>query len=137
MLTLKNIKPKTRTYSRRVGRGAATGRGNYSGRGIKGQRARSGSRYGLKLRGIRTLFKAIPKSRGFVSPYVESKLKIMTLSELERRCAANTTIELRGTKILGNGELTKALTVKASGFSASAKAKIEASGGKAIQCGTR
>ncbi len=137
MLTLKNIKPKTRKYSRRVGRGAATGRGNYSGRGIKGQRARSGSRKGLKLRGIRTLFKAIPKSRGFVSPYVAQKLKIMTLSELERRCAANTTIELRDSKILGNGELTKALTVKAGGFSASAKTKIEAAGGKAIQCGRR
>jgi large subunit ribosomal protein L15 len=137
MLTLKTVQPKARKYSRRVGRGNGSGRGTYSGRGIKGQRARSGSRYGLKLRGLRTLFKAIPKNKGFVSPYAEAKLPTISLTELERRCGANTTVEVRDVKVLGTGELTKALTVKAGGFSASAKAKIEAAGGKAITCGKR
>src|SRR3989338_2794264 len=125
MLTLKSIQPTTRKRHKRVGRGNASGRGTYSGRGMKGQRARSGSRKGLKLRGVRTLFKAIPKSRGFVSQYAEAKLKTISLADLERRCQANTTVELRGRKVLSNGELTKALTVKASGFSAAAKSKIE------------
>lgn len=137
MLTLKTLKPKSRKFRRRVGRGNGSGRGTFSGRGIKGQRARSGSRKGLKLRGVRTLFKAIPKSRGFVSPYAEAKLKTISLAELERRCAADTTIELRGSKVLASGELTKPLIVKASAFSAAAKAKIEAVGGKAIPCGPR
>ncbi|EKD79236.1 MAG: hypothetical protein ACD_41C00126G0005 [uncultured bacterium] len=134
MLTLKSIQPTTRKRHKRVGRGNASGRGTYSGRGMKGQRARSGSRKGLKLRGLRTLFKAIPKSRGFVSQYAVNKLKTITLAELDK-CQANTTVQVRGKKVLGTGELTKALTVKASAFSASAKTKIEAAGGKAVLCG--
>lgn len=134
MLTLKSIQPKTRKRHRRVGRGNGSGRGTYSGRGMKGQRARSGSRKGLKLRGVRTLFKAIPKSRGFVSQYAAHKLKTITLADLEK-LQTNTTVELRGKKVLGTGELTKTLTVKASAFSASAKTKIEAAGGTAVLCG--
>lgn len=137
MLTLKNLKPKSRKYGRSIGRGNSSGRGSYSGRGIKGQRARSGSRYGLKLRGLRTLFKAMPKSRGFVSQYGIKKLSTISLSELERRCGKDTTVELRNMKILGTGDITKALTVKAGAFSVSAKQKIEAAGGKAIPCGRR
>jgi large subunit ribosomal protein L15 len=137
MLTLNTLKPKTRKYSRRVGRGNASGRGSFSGRGIKGQRSRSGSRYGLKLRGLRTLFKAMPKNKGFVSQYEDDKLPTISLTELERRCGANATVEVRDMKVLGTGDLTKALTVKAGGFSASAKAKNEAAGGKAITCGRR
>lgn len=129
MLTLKTIQPKTRKHRRRVGRGNASGRGTYSGRGMKGQRARSGSRKGLKLRGVRTLFKAIPKSRGFVSQYAITKLKTISLANIKQDVA------LRGYKVLGSGTVTKPLTIKASAFSASAKSKIEAAGGKAVLCG--
>lgn len=135
MLTLKTLQPTTRKHRRRVGRGNASGRGTFSGRGMKGQRSRSGSKKGLKLRGVRTLFKAIPKKRGFVSHYAMTKFKTITLADFERRWAANTTVEVCGRKVLGSGDLTKALTVKASAFSASAKSKIEAAGGKVVLCG--
>ncbi|MFA6474872.1 MAG: uL15 family ribosomal protein [Patescibacteria group bacterium] len=135
MLTLTSLQPKSRKHKRRIGRGNGSGRGTFSGRGMKGQRSRSGSRGGLKLRGLRSLMKAIPKVRGGARRFHAERLTTVTLAYLERKCSANTTIELRGNKVLGSGEITKPLLVKASAFSASAKAKIEAAGGKAIPCG--
>lgn len=133
MLNLTSLKPKTRKRSRRIGRGNGSGRGSFSGRGMKGQRARSGSRKGLKLRGVRTLFKAIPKTRGFNS--LADAVAVMNLSELDRKTAKVSKIKLPHTKILGVGEISRAVTVEAAAFSASAKAKIEQAGGKAITCG--
>jgi large subunit ribosomal protein L15 len=133
MLKLTSLKPKSRKRSRRIGRGNGSGRGTFSGRGMKGQRARSGSRGGLKLRGLRTLFKAIPKNRGFNS--LAPDLAVMNLSELDRKTVKVTLLKLPRTKILGVGEISRAVTVEAAAFSASAKAKIEHAGGKAITCG--
>ena len=135
MLKLNSLQSTNRKHSRRVGRGNGSGRGTFAGRGIKGQRARSGSRYGLKLRGLRTLFKAIPKVRGFRSMHEDTKLKTIGLAELEKCCEPNATVELRGYKVLASGTIAKPLTVKASAFSAAAQQKIEAAGGKAIPCG--
>lgn len=135
MLKLTTLKPKTRKRSRRIGRGNGSGRGTFSGRGMKGQRARSGSRGGLKLRGLRALFKAIPKNRGFNS--LAGTIAVMNLSELERKTAQANKIKLPYTKILGVGEISRAVTVEAAAFSASAKAKIEQAGGKVIVCGKR
>jgi len=135
MLNLTSLKPKTRKRSRRIGRGNGSGRGSFSGRGMKGQRARSGSRKGLKLRGVRTLFKAIPKTRGFNS--LADAVAVMNLSELDRKTAKVSKIKLPHTKILGVGEISRAVTVEAAAFSVSAKTKIEQAGGKAITCGKR
>lgn len=135
MLKLTTLKPKTRKRSRRIGRGNGSGRGTFSGRGMKGQRARSGSRGGLKLRGLRSLFKAIPKTRGFNS--LADVTTVMNLTELDRKTVNVSKIKLPNTKILGVGEISRAIIVEAVAFSASAKAKIEQAGGKAIVCGKR
>lgn len=133
MLTLTTLTPKKRKHSRRVGRGNGSGRGTFSGRGMKGQKARSGGKGGLKLRGLRTLMKAMPKNKGFTSGY--DKLKTINLSELAKRIKDNTVINLHGYKVLGVGEVTKAYTVSADAFSASAKTKLVQAGGKALKCG--
>lgn len=62
------VAPGSRKRRRRVGRGSGSGRGTYSGRGIKGQRARSGGRKGLKMKGMRSLILSFPKRRGFARP---------------------------------------------------------------------
>lgn len=133
MLTLTSLTPKQRKHSRRVGRGNGSGRGTFSGRGMKGQRARSGGKGGLKLRGLRNLMKAMPKNKGFTSGY--DKLKTLNLSQLVKRLEDKTVINLHGYKILGVGEVTKAYSVTADAFSTSARTKLEAAGGKALKCG--
>lgn len=123
----------------RKGRGHASGNGKTAGKGHKGQKARSGSpRPGFEG-GQMPLFRRIPK-RGFTN--INSKEIIgINVSALERyEDGAEVTIESLmdigivknpkdGVKILGNGELTKKLTVKVNAFSEAAKAKIEAVGG--------
>lgn len=132
MLSLRQLQAQPRQRKRRVGRGNGSGRGTFSGRGIKGQKARSGGRAGLKLMGLKATFKAIPKAQGFTSAY--RKLHITTVGVLETKYSANSVVRLGGYKVLGQGELTKALTVRADAFSRSAKEKIEQSGGQAILC---
>ena len=117
-MTLHTIKPSPGSRKRklRVGRGLAR-RGAMSGRGTKGQRARSGGKSGLKVKGLRQTLLRIPKSRGFKSPVVKAA-----------------TVSLRDVndvslKILGTGALTKALTVKGCQVTQSAKKQIEAAGG--------
>lgn len=125
----------------RRGRGHGSGNGKTAGKGHKGQKARSGAtRVGFEG-GQMPLYRRIPK-RGFTNRN-SLDIEAINLSALERFDAdTEVTIELLmetgvikspkdGVKILGNGELTKKLTVKANAFSASAKAKIEALGGKA------
>lgn len=126
----------------RVGRGPGSGNGKTSGKGHKGQNARSGGgvRPGFEG-GQNPLYRRLPK-RGFTNRFAVnyaivnvSQLDVfedgdvIDLTALEARRLV--TASLDGLKILGNGELTKKVTVKASGFSASAKEKIEAMGGKA------
>lgn len=127
---------------KRVGRGHGSGWGKTSGKGHKGQNARSGGgvRPGFEG-GQTTLARRIPK-RGFNNIFA-TEYAIVNVADLERfvdgtvvdtellKAAGLVKKELDGVKILGNGELTKNLTVKAAAFSASAKEKIEKAGGKA------
>ena len=125
----------------RRGRGHGSGNGKTAGKGHKGQKARSGApRPGFEG-GQMPLYRRIPK-RGFTCRNSKEIFGI-NLSYLERfEDGATVTVESLveagivkntrdGVKILGNGELTKKLTVQANAFSASAKEKIEALGGKA------
>ena len=123
------------------GRGHGSGNGKTAGKGHKGQKARSGApRPGFEG-GQMPLYRRLPK-RGFKN--INSKIIVgINVSELERfdndsTITVDTLIETGivknprdGVKILGNGELTKKLTVQANAFSAGAKEKIEALGGKA------
>ena len=132
--------------SKRLGRGIGSGLGKTSGKGHKGQWARSGGgvRPGFEG-GQMPLIRRIPK-RGF-NNHFRKVYSIVNLSVLEN-LEANSVVDMEmlnekgliklvkgsvGLKVLGNGALTKALTVKASSFSASAKEAIEKAGGKAEQ----
>ena len=141
-MNLSELKPaagSTHSANFRVGRGHGSGNGKTAGKGHKGQKARSGApRPGFEG-GQMPLYRRIPK-RGFTN---RNRLEIVAInvSALERfdagsEVSVETLIESGivknpkdGVKILGNGELTKRLTVKANAFSASAKEKIEAVGG--------
>ena len=125
----------------RKGRGHGSGNGKTAGKGHKGQKARSGApRPGFEG-GQMPLYRRLPK-RGFKN--INSKIIVgINVSELERfdndsTVSVDTLIETGivknprdGVKILGGGELTKKLTVQVNAFSAGAKEKIEALGGKA------
>ena len=123
----------------RRGRGHGSGNGKTAGKGHKGQKARSGApRIGFES-GQMPLYRRLPK-RGFTNRNSKDIVGI-NVSELERfRSGSTVTVEKMmevglikdardGVKILGNGELTKKLNVKANAFSATAKEKIEALGG--------
>ena len=125
----------------RRGRGHGSGNGKTAGKGHKGQKARSGApRIGFEG-GQMPLYRRLPK-RGFTNRNSKDIVAI-NISELERfRSGSTVTIEKMmevgliknpkdGVKILGNGEFTKKLNVKANAFSASAIEKIEALGGTA------
>ena len=127
---------------KRKGRGHATGNGKTAGRGHKGQKARSGggTRIGFEG-GQMPLARRIPK-RGFNNIFAKplEAINVSALNKFEDGAVVDAQALLDagilskcvyGVKILGNGEISKKLTVKASAFSESAKAKIEAAGGKA------
>lgn len=127
---------------KRKGRGHATGNGKTAGRGHKGQKARSGggTRIGFEG-GQMPLARRIPK-RGFNNIFAKplEAINVSALDKFEDGEVVDAQALLDagilskcvyGVKILGNGEISKKLTVKASAFSESAKAKIEAAGGKA------
>ena len=134
--------PGSKTTRRRVGRGIGSGLGKTAGKGHKGQNARSGGgvRPGFEG-GQMPLFRRIPK-RGFNNRNSKEYTEV-TLAMLEERfetgaeVTAETLLELGvikkvndGIVILGNGELTKKLNVKASRFTKTAEEKIKAAGGK-------
>ena len=141
-MDLSNLRPADgakQSDNFRRGRGHGSGNGKTAGKGHKGQKARSGgTRPGFEG-GQMPLYRRIPK-RGFTN---RNRLEIIgiNISALERfdngaEVTVDTLIESGivknprdGVKILGNGELTKKLTVKANAFSAAAKEKIEAVGG--------
>ena len=131
----------SRTVRNRVGRGIGSGNGKTSGRGMKGQNSRSGG-------GVRTgfeggqmpLYRRLPK-RGFKNIFakVYAEVNVETLNRFEDGATVDAVALIEagvlkniydGVRILGNGELTKKLTVVANGFTKSAQEKIEAAGGK-------
>ena len=127
---------------KRKGRGTATGQGKTAGRGMNGQKSRSGGGVRLGFEGGQMpLYRRIPK-RGFTNLF-GTEYTAINVEELNRfEAGTEVTPELiietgmakqvkDGIKILGNGTLEKALTVKAHKFSKSAIEKIEAAGGKA------
>lgn len=128
---------------RRRGRGPGSGLGKTGGKGQKGQKARHPNKFG-KLGfegGQMPLIRRLPK-RGFINPF-SKKVAEVNLRDLEQFDAGEIVdvekLKLAGLlkrkydliKVLGNGELSKGLTIKAHAFSAGAKAKIEAAGGTA------
>ncbi|MDP3970420.1 MAG: uL15 family ribosomal protein [bacterium] len=134
MLSLKTVSSRQkRKHKKRIGRGNASGTGTYAGRGLKGQRSRSGGKGGLKLRGLKATFKSVPKNKGFKS--IQVKKDVTNVGTLDKMYEANSIVRLDTQKILGQGELTKSLTVYAGEFSKTAQEKIEQQGGKAIKCG--
>ena len=127
--------------AKRKGRGAGTGNGKTAGRGHKGQKARSGGGVRIGFEGGQMpLSRRLPK-RGFNNIFAKplEAVNVSVLEKFENGATVDAAALLEagvlskctyGVKILGNGELTKQLTVKAAAFSESAKAKIEAAGGK-------
>ena len=127
--------------TKRKGRGAGTGNGKTAGRGHKGQKARSGGGVRVGFEGGQMpLARRLPK-RGFNNIFAKplEAVNVSALEKFENGAVVDAAALLEagvlskctyGVKILGNGEFTKKLTVKASAFSESAKAKIEAAGGK-------
>ncbi len=128
---------------KRIGRGPASGQGKTAGKGHKGQKARSGGgvRPGFEG-GQMPLQRRVPK-RGFNNIFAK-EIAIVNVSAIGERFPDGSVVDidalissglvkdrLDGVKVLGNGELTKKLTVKANAFSAGAKEKIEAAGGRA------
>ena len=150
-LNLSSLKPaQKRTARKRVGRGMGSGKGRYAGRGIKGQKARSGS-HKMKARfegGQTPLFMRLPKLPGNTSkdampigPF-RTRTQSVNVRDLDRVFDAGSDVTpevlkekrlIRTTridvKILGQGELTKKLTVSTHLVSQSAREKIEAAGG--------
>ena len=141
-MNLSELKPaagSTHSANFRVGRGHGSGNGKTAGKGHKGQKARSGApRPGFEG-GQMPLYRRLPK-RGFTNRNTKDIVSI-NITELNRfEDGTVVTIETLvengviknpkdGVKILGNGELTKKLTVKANAFSASAAEKIQVLGG--------
>ncbi|WIV18791.1 MULTISPECIES: 50S ribosomal protein L15 [Paenibacillus] len=133
--------PGSRKERKRVGRGTSSGMGKTSGRGHKGQNSRSGGgvRPGFEG-GQNPLYRRLPK-RGFINP-TRKEYAVVNLQDLNSfEAGTEVTPEIlvnsgivkntkSGIKILGNGDITVKLTVKANKFSQSAVEKIEAAGGK-------
>ena len=143
-MKLHDLKPAVgaTTAAKRLGRGIGSGLGKTSGKGHKGAKARSGGGKGPGFEGGQMpLTMRLPK-RGFTNIFRKEYVAInVDRLEIFEDGMVVTPVELiqygiiknveDGVKILGNGELTKKLTVQANKFSASAKEKIEAAGGKA------
>ena len=142
-MQLNELSPATgaRKKAFRVGRGLGSGNGKTSGKGMKGQKSRAGG-------GVRTgfeggqmpLYRRLPK-RGFKNIFanVYAEVNVETLNRFEDGATVDAVALIEagvlknvrdGVRILGNGELTKKLTVVANGFTKSAQEKIEAAGGK-------
>ncbi len=146
-MRMQDLKPsagakKDRT---RYGRGLGSGKGEFSGRGRKGQKARAGGRIRPGFEGGQLpLIKRLPAKHGFTNPF-KKEFQLVNVGLLSERFQSGATIsesvlQAMGivrrnipVKVLGNGDIDKSLTVNASAFSDSAKAKIEAAGGKAVK----
>ncbi|MDH5695347.1 MAG: 50S ribosomal protein L15 [Dehalococcoidia bacterium] len=134
--------PGAKRKRKRVGRGDGSGHGTYSGRGCKGQKSRSGYRMRPGFEGGQLpLIKRLPQKRGFVNIF-RTEYSTVNIDKLgifepgsevtpEKLVAAGIVKSLRRPiKILAVGEISHPLVIRANKFSAAAKAKIEAAGGK-------
>ncbi|MDE2491118.1 MAG: 50S ribosomal protein L15 [Elusimicrobia bacterium] len=143
--TLSNLQPTpgSRRKRLRLGMGEGSGTGQTATRGQKGQRSRSGDGKLVGFEGGQTpLLRRIPK-RGFTNGMFKTTYQLVSLETLERVFKNKAEVSLddlrihrlikgrRPVKVLGDGELSRKLTVSAHAFSSSAKAKIEKAGGKA------
>ena len=128
---------------KRVGRGPGSGHGKTSTRGMKGQKSRSGGGKGPGFEGGQTpIYRRLPKLPGFKNPF--KKIYALVNVDQLNMFDANTVVDPQMlqqagiikkstimVKVLGRGEIDKALTVRANHFTGSAVSKIEAAGGKA------
>ena len=144
-MQLNDLRPaeSAKKARKRIGRGNASGHGTTAGRGTKGQLSRSGGGKGAGFEGgQQPLAMRLPKLPGFTNRN-RVEYAPVNLSRLEEKFADGDTVDTASliaagiikreyelVKVLGNGEITKKLTVKVDKVSASAKAKIEAAGGK-------
>ena len=143
-MKLHELKPAagSNVAAKRKGRGHGSGNGKTAGYGHKGQKARSGVKKAGFEGGQMPLQRRLPK-RGFNNTVFATKYVTIKVSDLEK-FEAGATVDaaallekgiisksLDGVKVLGNGELTKALTVQLAAYTATAKEKIEKAGGKA------
>ncbi len=139
--------PGSKKDRKRVGRGDSSGHGTYSGRGQKGQKARAGGKTRPGFEGGQLpLIKRLPKKRGFYNMF-RTEYSVVNVSSLNSfEAGSEVTVEslkkagvvksaTKPLKVLADGELDRALTVKAQKFSAAAKTKIESAGGKAEEVG--
>lgn len=138
--------PGSRKTRKRIGRGMGSGLGKTGGKGIKGQTSRAGGSTRLGFEGGQMpLYRRLPK-RGFNNAQFETNYDIINLATLADAFVAGDVVDAEsleakgllkitrgyaGVKVLGSGNVSVALTVRAAKFSASAVAKIEAAGGKA------
>ena len=140
-MNLSNLHPPAgqKQKKQRIGQGMGTRRGKFSGRGAKGAKSISGY---SKMRGFEggqmPLHRRMPK-RGFTNPFREEYV-VLNLSRLDKLEGSEFTPEIlqaagvlkkleKGLKILGTGEITRKITIRAHQFSEAAKVKIEAAGG--------
>jgi large subunit ribosomal protein L15 len=141
--SLKDMKPGVNRRRKRVGIGEGSGRGKTSTRGQKGQKARSGGsvRTGFESGHI-PLYRKLPH-RGFNNKNFATTYAIVNLADLERVEATEIDAEVLAAnglirqgaplvKVLGDGKISRAVTITADKFSASAVKKIEAAGGKTV-----
>ncbi len=144
-LALNDLKPnKARTKTKkRVGRGNSSGVGSYSARGMKGQKARSGGKGGLKLKGMRAMVLSTPKLRGFTSlkpknivfslDVLDKNFKegdvVSRASLVEKKMIPRSTLENVKIKILGKGDINKKLEISGCLLSENARKMIEKAGG--------
>lgn len=144
-MELKDLRPAegSKKNRKRVGRGSGSGTGKTSGRGLNGQKSRAGGGKGVGFEGGQTpLARRLPKLPGFRN-INRIEYTPVNVSRLELKFEAGETVDgeslvakgiikkaTEPVKVLGDGEITKALTVKVDKVSASAQAKIEAAGGK-------
>lgn len=143
-MKLESLPKSKETKARKiVGRGPGSGMGKTSTRGENGQKSRSGASINAWFQGGQSpLYRRLPK-RGFNNARFATKYATINLDDLEKFFKENDVVtpevlkergiikkQLSGVKVLGNGTLSKALTVKASRFSTSAINKIEQAGGK-------
>lgn len=142
-LTPSTIKPArgSHRFTKRVGRGNASGRGTYSGRGGKGQTARSGGKSRRRIRAFKSALLKVPKLRGFKS--LKPKRETVTLSSLDRVAAENEAVTPQllkerglignpnfGVKVVATGEIKKKITLSGCFASKKAVELIEKAGGQ-------
>lgn len=145
-MRIHDLKPAVgSTHSRkRVGRGPGSGRGTTAGRGMNGQKSRSNIGLKVGFEGGQTpLYRKFPQKKGF-NNINRKEYAVVNVAEIDKIFEAGATVTVEdllahkcinsvkdGVKILGDGEITKAITVKANKFSKVAEEKINAAGGKA------